>query len=308
MMKPLLVALLGAPFILPATPRPQGDTLSEAERSQRIEDLQSERFEHSRHAIKARYELEMRQLRETRDRAIKQLNVTGASSVGQQKKLEYEAKELELENRVERELMALEQEFRIAKIDREIARLESAPIRTAEDRAVVESPQEIVSEAPSRSPIDDDFNGARARSAAEGKPLLAFFTGHTCLVGRQLEVTVMDNPEVAEKLGAFVEARLHSDAQDQGARSNYERRAEDVAKTMAQPTLVILDPRSGHELARAQGPMERGDFVRFLDGGLKAFTAPKEPATEVALWRAIFELEDEVTSLKNELAAERSGN
>lgn len=305
MMKPMILALFSASVMLPAEPTAQQESPSGEARFDEIEHLYRERFERAKHAAREREKLEREHLRESRKLAWERLNVAPDNPRAMALDHEFQMKGLELRSRYQRELLAIEQEFDLGRLDRAIARLETRPAPAPRIGGPAGVAPEAAGQPSPSTKIDDDFNGARARAAAEGKPLLVHFTGHTNIASRQFEVTVLDTLAFAEHLEPFVTARLYSDAADQNARTDNERRAEEVAKTPATPTFVIVDPRSGDALARARGAPEKEDFIRFLDEGLAAFETPVEPATEVSLWRAIFELEDEVRSLRKELANER---
>ena len=119
--------------------------------------------------------------------------------------------------------------------------------------------------------IQDDYEAARARADADGRPLLVSFTGHTCVNCRRMEADVFEREAIAALRAQFIEARLHSDASDPVLRADIKLRAEAIAGSFGQPTYVALDPRSGAELARYEGLDQSGgeQFRAFLDKALQ---------------------------------------
>lgn len=69
-----------------------------------------------------------------------------------------------------------------------------------------------------------------------------------------MEEKVFYHPAVAGELQRMVEARLHNDhpdAKKRGAIKDLQRR---FADTLATPTYVVVDPKSGEIVARHVGP------------------------------------------------------
>lgn len=212
----------------------------------------------------------------------------------------------------------IEYEARLAAIDRRIMWAENDVLtapqvapkfdvdagvpRMVDDAFVVNGQSEI--KAPVEPlVIEDDFLAARARAAAKGIPLLVSFTGHTCIMCRQMEVTVFEEDDVKAQRGGMVEARLYSDAAVAAARKDNALRIESVAKTFAQPVWVVLNPRTGEELARSAGPKSAAEFSQFLASGSDKLAGSMDDADDALLWRAIFELEDELRAVRQRLAS-----
>ncbi len=188
----------------------------------------------------------------------------------------------------------LEADFEQAQRDMAIAK------RQAESIPVSVVPQ--AKEGP--TVVQDDYRAARATAAAQGRPILVNFTAHTCIVCRQMEVSVFPQPAVAQHMNSVIEARLHADTSDVELRADIERRIDGIAKTFAQPVYVLMDPRTGQELARFEGASRTPeDFAKFLAAGLERFEKDPAPATSEELWRRIFDLEDEVQALRADVAA-----
>jgi thiol:disulfide interchange protein len=114
----------------------------------------------------------------------------------------------------------------------------------------------------------DDFEKGLREAKASGRPLLAEFTGFTCLNCQVMEQTVLKAPRVRERLGRMVTVRLYTD----GGRADATRNArlqEDRFRTVALPLYVILDG-DGRELGRVNRSVSEEAFVAFLDGARAA--------------------------------------
>lgn len=81
-----------------------------------------------------------------------------------------------------------------------------------------------------------------------------------------MEQFVFPRPAVAGELKHFVEARLHSDTLDPKLKTRIKELIDDLARSIAQPIYVALDPVTGRELARLEGaPLDSvNKFVEFL--------------------------------------------
>ncbi|MEM8713461.1 MAG: hypothetical protein AAGG01_21155 [Planctomycetota bacterium] len=153
----------------------------------------------------------------------------------------------------------------------------------------------------------DDYQSARAAAAALGRPLLVNFTGYTAINARRMEEQIFREPVVAGQLAGFVEARLHTDAGDQERRDDAVARSRELKAAGGLPTYVILDARSGQEIGRMQGSLLNPNaFTNFLSTSMKTFGDPQPEAASAALWRRIFDLEDQVKGLKSEVSRLRS--
>jgi thiol:disulfide interchange protein DsbD len=109
----------------------------------------------------------------------------------------------------------------------------------------------------------DDFEQGLREAKASGRPLLAEFTGFTCLNCQVMERTVLKAPRVRERLGRMVTVRLYTD----GGRADATRNAklqEERFGTVALPLYVLLDG-DGREIARVNQAVSEETFVAFLD-------------------------------------------
>jgi hypothetical protein len=83
-----------------------------------------------------------------------------------------------------------------------------------------------------------------------------------------MEQSVFPLPAVAGELQHFVEARLHADSHDPEHRARIAVLIETMARTVAQPVFVALDPKTGAELGRYRGAAlldsHIREFVEFL--------------------------------------------
>jgi len=77
-----------------------------------------------------------------------------------------------------------------------------------------------------------------------------------------MEDSIFPRSAVADELQHFIEARLHSDADDPVLRAQIAELIETVAGTIGQPTYVALDPRDGRELGRYLGAAVTEEHVR----------------------------------------------
>lgn len=81
-----------------------------------------------------------------------------------------------------------------------------------------------------------------------------------------MEVSIFPKPEVRELKQRWVEARLHSDAEEPEHRERIAGLIETLAKSPAQPIYVAVDPSSEEELGRFQGGTIKdwSPFVEFM--------------------------------------------
>ena len=79
-----------------------------------------------------------------------------------------------------------------------------------------------------------------------------------------MEGSVFRQPAVAGVLEGFIEARLHN---DKGPRIHENVELEKkFADTIATPTYVTIDPKTGQKIRVQQGPSSGDAFVEFLRG------------------------------------------
>lgn len=109
----------------------------------------------------------------------------------------------------------------------------------------------------------DDYEGALARAKAEGKLLMANFTGYTCVNCRQMEESVFKQPAVERELGKMIEVRLHYDGKRGKEITAFQRK---LLNSIAAPDYIIVDPRTGTILRRQDGPTDEKTFLEFLRG------------------------------------------
>jgi len=113
--------------------------------------------------------------------------------------------------------------------------------------------------------ILNDYEAARANAIAEGRLLLVNSTGHNAANARFMEVKTFQDPQVAEALSRFVEARLYSDDPDPITRKANQLVLDKVVHERAVPVYVALHPQSGKELGRCSGAsLVPSEFAEFL--------------------------------------------
>ena len=79
-----------------------------------------------------------------------------------------------------------------------------------------------------------------------------------------MEEKVFRRPAVAGILEGFVEARLHNDFGPR-IKENVELQKK-LTDSVATPTYVIVDPRTGADLRVQRGPTTAVKFIEFLRG------------------------------------------
>jgi len=77
-----------------------------------------------------------------------------------------------------------------------------------------------------------------------------------------MEVKRFPLPEVSAELSKMIEARLHNDDRDVGARVKELQRR--LTGSVATPIYLVLDPEDEHQLGRQDGPSSASTFARFL--------------------------------------------
>ncbi|MCP3914823.1 MAG: hypothetical protein GY711_04585 [bacterium] len=127
-------------------------------------------------------------------------------------------------------------------------------------RSVPDERHAIESEAEPRV-IVEDFETALARARAEGKLVLANFSGRTCVNCRRMEAQVFAEAEVERALAGFVEARMYVD--EPGAEASQEL-MQALTSGRAVPAYVVIDPDSEESLGMQLGASGEDEFVRFL--------------------------------------------
>lgn len=86
-----------------------------------------------------------------------------------------------------------------------------------------------------------------------------------------MEDNVLPSAAVAEVLNEhYVEARLFTDIEDHPNHARILELQDELARTVANPTYVLVDPGSGAKLATFQGQaLKISNFVDFLKAGVK---------------------------------------
>ena len=79
-----------------------------------------------------------------------------------------------------------------------------------------------------------------------------------------MEEKIFRKPAVAGVLEGFVEARLHYDM-GPSIQKNAELEKK-LADTLAAPTYVTIDPKTGRKIRVQQGPSSADTFIEFLRG------------------------------------------
>ncbi|MEM9801438.1 MAG: hypothetical protein AAGA20_14015 [Planctomycetota bacterium] len=80
-----------------------------------------------------------------------------------------------------------------------------------------------------------------------------------------MEVSIFPDPMVRAHKTSFIEARLHSDAENPVHRERIAGLIETVAKSTAQPIYVAVDPATEAEISRYSGAaLTPDEFAEFL--------------------------------------------
>jgi len=77
-----------------------------------------------------------------------------------------------------------------------------------------------------------------------------------------MEENIFRRPAVAGVLEGYVEARLHNDT-GPSIQKNVELEKK-LADTVATPTYVTIDPKTGKKIRIQQGPSSADTFIEFL--------------------------------------------
>ena len=135
---------------------------------------------------------------------------------------------------------------------------------------------------------EHDFEVARARAKAEGKPILIDFTGWACVNCRRMEEGVWTDFEVkklmSEKyvlVSLYVDEKKELPKEEQFVSCVTGKNIKTVGnkwsnmqvvnfKTNAQPQYVVLSP-DGKQLAQPVGYTSKEKYLKFLETGLEAF-------------------------------------
>ncbi len=111
--------------------------------------------------------------------------------------------------------------------------------------------------------MKNDFDGAKARAAAENKPILVAFTGYACTNCHWMKANMFPRPEIAEALGGYVLVELYTDGTDAASESNQSLQ-DKLFQTVAIPYYAVLDS-SGKVLGAYPGlTKDSREFLKFL--------------------------------------------
>jgi thiol:disulfide interchange protein DsbD len=117
--------------------------------------------------------------------------------------------------------------------------------------------------------IVNDYEGALAQSAKEGRPLLIDFTGYTCTNCRWMEANMFPEAEVSRELTRYVRVRLYTDG-----RGDMYRRFQDFQRdtygTVALPYYAAVAPGGVPVVAFGGLTRDSALFVSFLQRGLRS--------------------------------------
>ena len=101
-----------------------------------------------------------------------------------------------------------------------------------------------------------------------------------------MEVSIFPRSDVREVKQHFVEARLHNDAENPEFRQRIAGLIDEVAKTKAQPTYVVMDPWAETEVNRWGGapllPGQDEQFIGFLQDMQDQLDVPRGPGARKA--------------------------
>jgi thiol:disulfide interchange protein len=114
--------------------------------------------------------------------------------------------------------------------------------------------------------IMNDYQGALAQAAREGKRVLIDFTGYTCTNCRWMEANMFPRPDVRRELEHYVRVRLYTDG-DGDLYRRQQQFQQTTFHTIALPFYAIL-AADGTPLTTFPGlTRDPAEFVAFLRGG-----------------------------------------
>ncbi len=147
------------------------------------------------------------------------------------------------------------------------------PPKQANDVGVVQSLSMRGSESGSshEEGWSSDYEASLVEARQTSKPVFIDFTGYTCTNCRAMEANVFPKQEVQEQFEKMVKVRLYTDAADVGPKN--QQLQFKMTGTVALPTYVILNPRSGKVLEQHSGYTKTETFVNFLKRGFADYQA-----------------------------------
>lgn len=118
-----------------------------------------------------------------------------------------------------------------------------------------------------------DYDAALASAKTQGKPVFIDFTGYACTNCRWMEKNIFPVPAVKDALNRFERVQLYTDGQGPEYDRNRDLQ-EQRFKTVALPLYVVVDPKTGNEIARVEGlTRDPSEFARFLERSLQTASA-----------------------------------
>ena len=89
--------------------------------------------------------------------------------------------------------------------------------------------------------IKDDYDGARAQAAAEGKTLLVSFTGYSCSNCKWMKANMFTKPEVSDLLRDTVLVELYTDGYDEASERHQELQVNEF-RSSSIPFYALISP------------------------------------------------------------------
>ncbi|MBI4889768.1 MAG: thioredoxin family protein [Acidobacteria bacterium] len=111
--------------------------------------------------------------------------------------------------------------------------------------------------------LKNDLEAAKARAAAENKPILVAFTGYACTNCHWMKANMFPRPEIAEALAGYVLVELYTDGTDQVSEKNQQLQ-DRLFQTVAIPYYAVMD---GSEKVLGSFPgltKDPQEFLKFL--------------------------------------------
>lgn len=118
--------------------------------------------------------------------------------------------------------------------------------------------------------LKDDYAGALAKAAAEGKNVLINFTGYSCTNCKWMKTNMFPRESIATLLDKYVVVELYTDGIDDAAEINQTLQL-DRYKTAAIPFYAIVTPDEAPIADFAGRTTDEEIFSAFLSQGIKSF-------------------------------------
>lgn len=143
------------------------------------------------------------------------------------------------------------------------------PARQANDVSLVQSIGAGSSGEGTSSEWIQDYEQAKENALTNNVPLFIDFTGYTCTNCRAMESTVFPQPAIVERFSLMENVKLYTDG-GVNAETNQTFQFE-LTGTLALPTYVIQDPKTGRVLDQLIGFTREKEFEKFIDNGLERY-------------------------------------